>query len=89
MDEFKIYEVGIIIVVVLINILGYAMKYLLRKNGYNVSLLWGHYRDVAKFKKLIKKQENQLSYKMILYSIYILFIFMVIGVLRLSMDVLG
>jgi hypothetical protein len=62
----------IIGLVLLANILWYRMKVLLRRNGYEVSWLFRHWRDIPNFARLIGQTEDsrvRRNYRIIFISL--------------------
>jgi hypothetical protein len=62
-----------LILVVIINVLWYTTKFILREKGYAVSWFIYHCQDFPHMRDLISKEsdiESKRKYKIILYSLY-------------------
>jgi hypothetical protein len=72
------------ILVVVVNGLGYWIKYTLKENGYEVSWFWGHFRDLINIFHLARCTEEvsaKKKYYFMAYGIVILILTVPLAVL--------
>lgn len=56
-DHLYLFVIGVLLAVVG-NILWYNIKSILQKKGYEISYIYGHFRELYRFYKIIKDETN-------------------------------
>jgi hypothetical protein len=66
--------------VILANGLWYFIKYVVKQNGYETHLFWGHFGDIVNLHRLVNKEQDvskKREYKILLFAFYSVIVLMV------------
>jgi 4-amino-4-deoxy-L-arabinose transferase-like glycosyltransferase len=57
MSQYILFVLTILVIV--INSIWYYIKHIVRNNGYETNLFWGHYGDLINLKQIISKEDDR------------------------------